>query len=223
MIKVAREKKGWTQQQLAEELGVSSGYVSNWENAHAYPSNFLNELEEILEIPLHIGSWLRETRKERNISVKELSNKSGYSTGYIYNIENRTIVNPKSETLQNLAEILGTDELPIDPRKTTLDEDVEESEGSSIGEYYTVDLEYLEEVSGVSGVYIFWSANDLPTYIGQSGNIATRYRQHRDKFWFKEPIVSYMTVIEIEDERVRKSVERILIDILRNTLLINSV
>lgn len=220
LIKATRESKQWTQKQLADKLGVTPGYISNWENEHAQPDKYLDELEEILEVPLQIGRWLRQTRQERNVTVKDLANESGYSKGYIYNIENGHIVNPNPETILALCVAMGVENTPLG---LISDESTKNKGESIIGEHYSADLENLDEVAGIPGIYIFWSANDLPIYVGQSGDIARRIGQHRDKFWFRDPVVFSLTYIEIGDEEVRKSVERILIELLDSSLIINKV
>ncbi|MDO7788159.1 helix-turn-helix domain-containing protein [Desulforamulus aquiferis] len=44
-LKIAREKKKLTQEQLAEKIGVSNNYISNIERSHSIPS-----LETIVKI-----------------------------------------------------------------------------------------------------------------------------------------------------------------------------
>ena len=52
-IKVARVRKGWTQQRLAEELGVTPTYVSLLERDLRDPSwSFVNRLADTLGVPL---------------------------------------------------------------------------------------------------------------------------------------------------------------------------
>lgn len=36
-IRTARERKGWTQKQLAHALDVTESQISRWENGHAMP------------------------------------------------------------------------------------------------------------------------------------------------------------------------------------------
>lgn len=51
-IRRARERKRWTQQQLAAQLGVSRTTVDSWENDRAYPRSSVGALEEVLGISL---------------------------------------------------------------------------------------------------------------------------------------------------------------------------
>ena len=54
-IRSARERKSWTQAQLAAAVGVSRGTVRNWESG-TYPRNSLARLEEVLGVSLSDGS-----------------------------------------------------------------------------------------------------------------------------------------------------------------------
>ena len=51
-IKRARERKRWTQRQLADALGVSRSAVNAWETDRAYPQSSLGALEDVLGISL---------------------------------------------------------------------------------------------------------------------------------------------------------------------------
>jgi len=51
-IKRARERRRWTQRQLADALGVNIKSVDNWENGRTSPRNSIGALEEVLGISL---------------------------------------------------------------------------------------------------------------------------------------------------------------------------
>lgn len=51
-IKRARERKRWTQAQLAERVGVNVKTIDNWENGRTSPRNSLGRLEQVLGIQL---------------------------------------------------------------------------------------------------------------------------------------------------------------------------
>lgn len=51
-IKRARERRRWTQRQLADALGVNIKTVDNWENGRTSPKNSLGALEQVLGISL---------------------------------------------------------------------------------------------------------------------------------------------------------------------------
>lgn len=54
MIKRARERKRWTQRQLADAVGVNVKSVDNWEAGRTSPRNRLGALEEVLGIALYV-------------------------------------------------------------------------------------------------------------------------------------------------------------------------
>jgi len=49
-IRRARERLHWTQQKLADALGVDRKTVDNWENDRTYPRNRIGALEEVLGV-----------------------------------------------------------------------------------------------------------------------------------------------------------------------------
>ena len=54
-IKRARERKRWTQRQLADALGVDIKTVDNWENGRTRPRSSIGALEEVLGVSLSGG------------------------------------------------------------------------------------------------------------------------------------------------------------------------
>lgn len=51
-IRIARERKGLTQAELAQEVGVARETVGNWETGQTSPRNKLTKLEEALSVQL---------------------------------------------------------------------------------------------------------------------------------------------------------------------------
>lgn len=47
-IRQARERSGWTQQELAERIGVGMRTVGNWERGETVPKNRMAMLEHVL-------------------------------------------------------------------------------------------------------------------------------------------------------------------------------
>lgn len=223
IIRRARLKKGLSQAELAEKLGVSTGYVSNWENGHADPKNYYEKIESILDthMPIDIGLWLSESMIEQEATVSEIAEKSGLSTGYLYNIQNGHSKNVSDDAIQRLTNALGVE----NPRKRSNSQDEEDLSDSGeqdvIGNHYDLDLENLEDFDEVAGIYIFWDKNDRPVYIGESKNIYNRIKQHSEKFWFREPVVQSASYIEVDDSDLRRKVERTLISVLSYELVFN--
>lgn len=54
-IKRARERKRWTQRQLADALRVNIKTVDNWENGRTSPRSSIGAIEEVLGISLDGG------------------------------------------------------------------------------------------------------------------------------------------------------------------------
>lgn len=49
-IRRARERRGWTQQRLALEIGVGARTIGGWERGESVPMNRMGKLEEVLGI-----------------------------------------------------------------------------------------------------------------------------------------------------------------------------
>lgn len=57
-IATARKLKGWTQEQLADALGMTKGSVRNWETGGIEPRDALPRLEVVLGVDLGSGSFV---------------------------------------------------------------------------------------------------------------------------------------------------------------------
>ena len=76
-IALNRKKKGYTQEQLAEKLGVTNKTISRWENGHYMPDlSLLEPLSKELDITLNellAGEKIIKENKEKSLDV--LNNK----------------------------------------------------------------------------------------------------------------------------------------------------
>ena len=78
------------------------------------------------------------------------------------------------------------------------------------------------EWPNVAGVYALYDVSKRPIYIGQSKIIATRLRQHLEKFWYRKPFVNSAAYVRIEDETMHRRIEQVLIRFLKSHAAINS-
>lgn len=130
-LKVLRKKKGLTQQQIADEIGVNRGSYSNWENGKREP-NFENLsmlacifdvsidflLSENLEISKETYLKLKEEKKnlfsvrlkelrlQHGFSQEELAEKIGIKRNSYSDWENGKC-KPNYEKLEKLADFFG--------------------------------------------------------------------------------------------------------------------
>lgn len=54
ILKEFREKNGWTQEELAEKVGVSKGTINRWEQRKSNPSKLATE--KLIELGINIGN-----------------------------------------------------------------------------------------------------------------------------------------------------------------------
>lgn len=226
-IRQARKKFGWSQTRLGEELGVSQAQISVWETGKQEPSiEELGRLEKILNITLReptFADWLVRKREGQGLTPRELAVKAGLSVPAIYNIESGKSQNPRKATVAKLRRALGE----ASPAAECDSASEDESQGpiGSLIDFTPHDKnDRPEKTPGVPGVYVFFSEDGHPVYIGQSENIGRRMGQHEDKFWFRSPVVERAKYFRIDDEVLRKRMESILITVIgEKNLIINKV
>jgi transcriptional regulator with XRE-family HTH domain len=231
-IRQAREKKGLTQAELAEKIGVTSTSVSSWETGGGIADDNRKNLEKILgslsppkpgkgrsvsdtEVS-SFGIWLRDQRTKKSLSVIELSKKSGVSNPTIYWIENGNIQNPQASTRNKLAAVL---EQPV-PEQVIKDTE-QEQEIAGLGSLTDFDPYSKKEWPQCSGVYVLYDVSQRPIYIGKGDNISNRLNYHYDRFWFRSPIVEYGSYIDVKDGQLRHQLEQAMIKFLKSNAVIN--
>ena len=105
-LKFFREKKGWTQLQLAEKAGIAESSIYFYEKGKNYPSVLilqyicstlevssdnligLGRAKYIINLPANFGIRLRYFRKLKLLSQKKLVKVSGVSLSQILGYEN---------------------------------------------------------------------------------------------------------------------------------------
>lgn len=233
-VRRARIRNAWTQAELAEKLEVSAATISNWETGKIVPtaaqkgklkvvlgllargSTKESEVGRIDEGPAAFGVWLTRTRLERNLSVSELAVASGVSAPAIYNIESGRIANPRAGTVRRLEKALGQ-ELPTDAKQEIRQDATIEGFGELIG----FDPHEDDDLPSVPGIYVFYDISERPVYVGQASNLKSRIKTHREKFWFKAPIVETGAYVRVGDEELRAKVETLLIRFLKSNAVLN--
>lgn len=227
-IRRARLKNDYTQAAVAEKLGVNPGIVSHWENETRRPNlenrrkleELLGLLDAAIDFDGEFGRWLKHEREKQNMTLDQLSEKSGISRGGISHIETGRVANPTSKTMRKLAVALKVSE-----QEGIANEVIEEVEKSNEIEGLGKLLDFLpfeeKDIPDGPGVYILYDVSNRPIYVGQGQKISARIKFHQDKFWFKEPIVVSGAYITVSDDSLRKQLEEILIRFLKGNAVVN--
>jgi transcriptional regulator with XRE-family HTH domain len=228
-IRANRKKLGLSQAELGEQIGVSQVTVSNWERGQTAPGSehaaALTKLfradgdTAVPESPeAGYGDWVREGRRAKGLTRKELAAKVSISQIQVYNIETGRTLNPREKTRNALEKVLG--KAPND-----VVEAVEEAaEIPGVGRLTDFNPHDEDDFPSEPGVYVFYDISERPIYVGESGNIRTRIRGqdgHVDKFWYKSPIVETAAYVRVADAKLRKQLEETLIKFLRSNAVIN--
>jgi transcriptional regulator with XRE-family HTH domain len=222
-IKTGRIKSGISQQVLAGKLDVSQPLVSQWELGKAKPDKAqIEALESILggitkeedspdqSLP-PISIWLAGALSRKNMTAHELSKLAGISAPTVYNLLNGGAQNPQPRTLKKLEAALNE---KFEREDRAIDD-------QGIGELVDFNPHDKADHPGKPGVYVFYDISGRPIYVGKATNISDRVDDHKDKFWFKQPIVETAAYIEIADKRLRDQVETVLIQFLKKNAVIN--
>jgi transcriptional regulator with XRE-family HTH domain len=162
------------------------------------------------------GAWLSKTRTEKGMSVPELASKSGITAPAIYNIESGKSLNPQKETRRRLEQALGAS-IPADVTKEA--ERAQEIKG--LGSLTDFDPYDEQNLPAVAGVYVFYDIAERPIYVGKAAIIASRVKEHKEKFWFRPPIVINAAYVPVSDATVRHQIEQVLIKFLKSNAVIN--
>jgi len=228
-LKAARLRAGLSQQEVAARVDVTQPTISNWESGSTtIPHDDRIRLREFLDIslgevaesaheePSPFGAWVGRTRAEKQLTVAELAGRAGISTMQVYNIESGRTANPRETTRLKLARALDQDPPPDAILATEAAVAIE-----GVGSLEDFDPYADDQLPDEGGVYVFYDISERPIYVGESASVRDRIRSHRDKFWFKQPIVQTAAFVRVLDEETRKSIEQVLIRFLKSNAVIN--
>lgn len=222
-----------TQDELAIQLGCSGMTVSNMERGKRDPdADDMRKLQKLFgsaaeQSPLleedSFGAWLRRELKRRNMTLQELSDKSGVTMTTISLIQTGKIQRPQRKTIDKIEGVLkagpkvkdqAPPEEPPELSSTT-------SEKLAIGVWQDFVIEDVDSWPTSPGVYILYDVSKRPTYVGKSQNIRNRLREHkRQKWWVDETVVT-AAYIEVKDVNLRSRLEEILITFANGNILVN--
>ena len=226
-----RESLGLTRAEFAKKLKVSYGAARNWEAGTAKPQGKnLKRLKALSNkapaaqastavAPEYAtyGNWIQAERAKQGLSRADLAEKSGLSYPAISNIETGGTSNPQGATKKKLETALGTG-----PPKNIADQLLKDSIIEGLGELSDFDPYVISDLPTIPGVYVLYDISDRAIYVGESGNIKKRIKEHNEKFWFKPPIVEYGSYVEVPNDDLRKKLEQTLIKFMKSNAVINS-
>lgn len=219
-LRAARKAAHQSQEELASSLEVSQALVSAWERGTSQPSEehveLLTQVLDGFSPPTPFGIWVQKTRALQNMKVKDLADAAGVSVLTIYNVESGRTSNPQGKTREKLERALG--HAVPEPTARAIEQ---KASVDGLGEMHDFDPHNRDDWPADPGIYVFYDVSDRPIYVGQGGNMASRIRDHEQKFWFKRPIVDRGMFIAIQDGALRRQVERILIKFLKSNAVIN--
>ena len=107
--------------------------------------------------------------------------KSGISAPTIYNLLNGGAQNPQQRTLKKLEAALS--------EKFEGQDAPTEKEVPGIGQLIDFNPHDQADHPNKPGVYVFYDISGRPIYVGKATYISDRVDDHKEKFWFKQPIV----------------------------------
>lgn len=227
-IKKARLAIGMSQEDFGNKLGMSGSSVSMLEKGLTSPINIdesdckygawnamLSGDEKIIEnLPNPIAAWLKRIRTSRSMSIKQLASKSDVGDHMIRAIERGD--SPSNRAIVQELELALGEKAPINLVDASQDNII-----PGIGTLEDFNPHNVDERPLCAGIYVFYDISDRPIYIGESSNIRKRIKQHEEKFWFKPPLVEYAAYINVNDDKLRKGIEQILINFLRSNAVLN--
>jgi transcriptional regulator with XRE-family HTH domain len=237
MLIAARKRDGMERADLADKLGVVYQTVFNWETGKGSPQKA--KLDALIELfgeqafdpetiqiaeggPTQLAAWLSEKRTHKGWTKQQLAAAADLTYVTIWNIESGRSQNPQRATLERLETALG-EPIPDEIAKGIKKAASVEIEG--VGEFTNFEPHIKEDLPKVPGVYVLYDISDRPLYVGQAENIAARisnaHTGHWDKFWYREPIVYSGAYIRIDEEKLRKQIEGVMIKFMKSNAVIN--
>ena len=168
--------------------------------------------------PPIFGEWLKEEMERKGVTIPQLAEKTKLTYTGIWNIVRGYTASPRLETRRRLATAL---EEEVPPQ---IEAEISQHSGLISGsEWVDFTPSDLETVPAESGVYVFYDVTDRPVYVGMSTkSVRARVKDHKTRFWFKEPLVMRGAFLSVSDAELCLKIETILIKFLGKHALLNA-
>lgn len=239
-----------SQDALARHVGCSGMTIGNWENGKTKPDPAsIKKLEKVLgpfkaeeaaPEEMDFGNWLRTERTNAKLTQQQVADAAGVNAVTISMIELGKISRPQKDTINRLEVALekkyGASPLVEEPivrkrgrprkeqpgRTTTMASSPSvEQVFKGIGIFTEFNPHVDDERPREPGIYVFYDISERPIYVGQAQEIRSRIRDHKDKFWFREPIVESAAYIRVDDKELRNRLEEVLIKFMKSNAVLN--
>jgi transcriptional regulator with XRE-family HTH domain len=226
-VKKNRISLDLTQTQLAEKIGVSQSQVSNWElgisgigeKASQLLSSLFNSEPPVVVSESPLGEWVKERREQLKLTRTELARKIDMSSLALYYIETGRTESPREQTMRSLEAVLGR--LPSIVRK---DVKVEREAGELqfLGPFPISTWEENVGEEPIPCVYVLYDELRRPVRIGETEDLRRRLSEHkRDAWWWRSPTVDSFAYVVIENAKVRRDTERVMIKLVGEHAIFN--
>lgn len=100
LLKLARQQKGLTQEQLAETLSVTTSAISKWENGKNLPDS-----DMLLKLALTLGLSIEDLYYPEK-TLERLTNNSSSNTFTVYPVENTQNIATKKRNYKHFAPLI---------------------------------------------------------------------------------------------------------------------
>ena len=131
----------------------------------------------------------------------------------IGNIENGKTI-PQKRTIDKLERVLGE----ASPKREfpAADEDEEDEGVLMVLDFDPFnDVEIRSILTDVKGIYLLHGRKRESVYVGKSNScLFTRISGHKEKFWYKSPVIKFGNYTVVNDKRLCNKMEKILIRLL---------
>jgi DNA-binding Xre family transcriptional regulator len=163
-----------------------------------------------------LASWINAQMSKQDLEPQDLAEEAGISTATVKNLITGKTENPTTSTVDKVEKALG-ESIPED----TAEDMRQDAEVAGIGQMQSFDPRG-EDLPEGPGVYVFYDISERPVYVGKSiTDVRARIRSHREKFWFRSPIVETGEYIGSDDDDMIKSIETLLIKFMKSNAVLN--
>jgi len=164
-----------------------------------------------------LASWINEQMSRQDLEPQDLAEEAGISIATVQNLITGKTENPTTSTIDKIEKAFG-ESIP----EETAEDMRQDARVAGIGQMQSFDPYGDEDLPEGPGVYVFYDVSERPVYVGKSvTDVRARIRSHKDKFWFRPPIVETGEYIGSEDDDMIKSVETLLIKFMKSNAVLN--